>query len=76
MGFVKSFKAAYKGELDGKPYSVANQRVTCSHCGCDHFYKSEAQLNTAGMTFLNLDWMNKNATVLKCVICGHLEWFC
>lgn len=27
------------------------------------------------MTFLNLEWMNKSATVFVCVRCGRLEWF-
>ena len=35
----------------------------------------EAQLNTAGMTFLKLDWLNKTATIFVCEDCGRLEWF-
>ena len=44
--------------------------------GAARFWKGEAQLNTAGLTFLDLDFLNRSATVLRCVDCGHLEWFC
>ncbi len=27
------------------------------------------------MTFLNLDWANRNATLLICTSCSHIEWF-
>jgi len=39
------------------------------------FDKSEAQLNTAGMTFLNLEWANRSATTLICTTCSRIEWF-
>ncbi len=49
--------------------------LKCGHCGCASFSHSRAQLNTAGMTFLNLDWLNKSADIFTCSECGHLEWF-
>jgi len=55
-------------ELEGKP-------IRCLHCGQDRFAEGRAQLNTAGMTFLNLDWANRSATTLTCAECGRLEWF-
>ncbi|WP_242833119.1 hypothetical protein [Desulfosporosinus acidiphilus] len=32
-------------------------------------------MNTAGATFLNLDWLNKSATILICTKCGYIQWF-
>lgn len=32
-------------------------------------------LNTPGMTFMNLDWLNATASILVCVDCHHIEWF-
>ncbi|ODA40818.1 hypothetical protein DSBG_2394 [Desulfosporosinus sp. BG] len=32
-------------------------------------------MNTATATFLNLDWLNKSATVLICTHCGYIQWF-
>jgi hypothetical protein len=31
--------------------------------------------NTAGLTFLNLDWANRSAATLTCTACGRIEWF-
>lgn len=59
----------------GERYSVGGQSVLCGHCRCDHFVEGHAQLNTAGMTFLNLDWANRSAAILSCTACGHIEWF-
>ncbi len=37
--------------------------------------RGNVQLNTAGMTFLDLDWANRSATTLTCAECGRLQWF-
>lgn len=72
MGFVEEFKRGLSG--DGR-YEIAGLPVTCAHCGGEEFDERSAQLNTAGATFLNLDWANSSARVLVCQSCGHLEWF-
>lgn len=59
----------------GEPFTVAGKRVVCPHCSGDHFIEGRAQLNTAGMTFLNLDWANRSAATLTCTSCGRIEWF-
>jgi hypothetical protein len=41
----------------------------------ERFIEGRVQLNTAGLTFLNLDWANRPAATLACVDCGRLEWF-
>lgn len=75
MGFLDSFSKAYNGEPEGESYEVAGKPVTCSHCGQTRFERGQAQLNTAGLSFLDLDWLNKSATIFKCTNCGHIEWF-
>jgi len=75
MGFFNNFSKSNK-EKEPSPYFVVmGFPVKCSHCGSNEFYEREAQLNTAGMTFLNLDWANDSARVLVCKSCGKLEWF-
>ena len=71
MGFLD----AIESWADGEEYAESGRRVVCSHCGSTTFEKSDAQLNTAGLTFLGLDWANRSATVYACANCGHLEWF-
>ncbi len=59
----------------GEPFEVAGKPVRCPHCGGERFVEGRAQLNSAGLTFLNLDWANRSAATLACVECGRLEWF-
>ncbi|MBX3173970.1 MAG: hypothetical protein KF709_06125 [Gemmatimonadaceae bacterium] len=59
----------------GEQFEVACRPVRCAHCGGEHFVEGRAQLNTAGMSFLNLDWANRSAATLACVGCGRVEWF-
>ncbi len=72
MGFMDEFDRGLSGDSG---YEVAGRAVVCSHCGGEEFEERSAQLNTPGMTFLDLDWANKSATVYVCRSCGHLEWF-
>lgn len=72
MGFFEGFR---RGMEDNWTYETAGRQVVCPHCGCNEFEKSEAQLNTAGLTFLDFDWANRSAAVLICRNCGHIEWF-
>lgn len=56
-------------------YRINDQPIQCSHCGKATFRKGSAMLNTAGMTFLGLDWANRTATTLMCDNCGLIHWF-
>jgi hypothetical protein len=56
-------------------YRVGERDVSCSHCQHELFGERRAQLNSAGMTLLNLDWLNTTASVLECRACGQLMWF-
>jgi predicted nucleic-acid-binding Zn-ribbon protein len=72
MGLLEAFNRGLSGD---DSYEIAGIQVECAHCGGNAFDERSAQLNTAGATFVGLDWANKNATVLVCQNCGHLEWF-
>ena len=72
MGFISSFKRGLSGDYS---YEIAGEPVVCPHCGSRDFEKSDAQLNTVGLTFLGLDWANRSATILICKNCGRIEWF-
>jgi predicted nucleic-acid-binding Zn-ribbon protein len=50
-------------------------QVVCVHCKHDHFNRESALLNTRGLTFLGLDWLNEAATTLICTRCGYIHWF-
>lgn len=62
-------------ENQGKTIEVCGKQLICVHCGGNRFIHREAQLNTAVMTFFDIDWLNKSAEVFVCSACGRLEWF-
>ncbi|MFH0992223.1 MAG: hypothetical protein V1799_19660 [bacterium] len=66
---------AMKKAMGPGSYVLVGEKILCHHCGHDKFEEGSALLNTAGLTFLNLDWANKSATILVCKQCGRLEWF-
>lgn len=72
VGFFSSFNRALYGD---DSYEIKGRPVTCSHCGEHEFEQGDAQLNTAGLTFLGLDWANRSACIFICKNCGHIEWF-
>lgn len=74
-GFIESFKAGLSEPSGPGPYKVAGLAVTCPHCGGRAFDEGSALLNTAGLTFLNLDFVNREAFLLECAKCGRIEWF-
>jgi predicted nucleic-acid-binding Zn-ribbon protein len=56
-------------------HTLQGHAIVCPVCGCDRFVAGRAQLNTAGLTFFNLDWANRSAATLACGECGRLEWY-
>ena len=60
----------------GKPFrSAAGLPVRCLHCGHDRFREGKALLNSRGLTFLDLEWLNDSAVTLECANCGFILWF-
>jgi predicted nucleic-acid-binding Zn-ribbon protein len=54
---------------------IGGSVLRCMHCGCRGFFKRRVLLNTRGLTYLGLEWMNDAAQVLECANCGYLHWF-
>lgn len=50
-------------------------QLKCPICGCEEFYDRKTLLNTAGMTYLGLDWANDEATNYVCRDCSYIFWF-
>jgi predicted nucleic-acid-binding Zn-ribbon protein len=47
----------------------------CPHCQHTRFFERNWQLNTSGMSFFDLDWLNRSAKNFVCARCGRIEWF-
>ncbi|WP_432107162.1 hypothetical protein [Streptomyces sp. AA1529] len=54
---------------------VGPHDLSCALCRGTLFWNREVQLNTAGMSLLNLDWANASALGLQCAGCSRLELF-
>jgi uncharacterized protein len=59
----------------GHSFSLLGKSIVCPQCGSNQFEMGSALLNTAGMTFMNLDWANRQATILTCTTCSHIQWY-
>lgn len=69
-------KPDYQLSNEALNYTIADKRISCSHCGTDTFFQMpNILLNTPGITFFGFDWANKTAFVLVCSKCSKLEWF-
>ncbi len=56
-------------------FRVGDHDLACPVCGCDRFWLSWTLLNTAGMSFLGVDWANNQAQTLTCKDCTHIVRF-
>lgn len=54
---------------------VNGHPLKCPHCQGTSFRQKRFLLNTVGMSFLDLDWLNKSADTFSCNTCGRIEWF-
>lgn len=76
--FFDAVKAGVRGTMSGMGpgrFSAGGRPISCTHCEQSEFERREAQLNTAGMSFLDLDWMNRSGTAMVCTNCGLIQWF-
>ena len=57
------------------PVTVLGNQMRCEICGHDRFFQREGKINTTGMTFFDLDWLNQSANCVVCAQCGYVHWF-
>jgi predicted nucleic-acid-binding Zn-ribbon protein len=63
------------GILAAMELYLGARRLDCLMCGGTRFDHREILMNTAGLTFLDLDWANKTAMGAICRTCGHVHTF-
>lgn len=49
--------------------------LACHTCGGLLFAQREIKMTTTGMTFMDLDWLNRSADGAICVRCGYVHTF-
>jgi len=60
---------------DPRTLTVLGNPFTCRTCGTDRFYQREIKLQTTGLTFFDLDWLNRSADGAICAACGFVHTF-
>lgn len=67
-GYATVGLTAAPARLHGKPFH-------CLACGGSLFYTRHSLLNTMGLTLLDWEALNREATNLICHDCGYIHWF-
>lgn len=49
--------------------------LACQVCGGATFARREIKMTTTGMTFFDLDWLNRSADGAICMRCGFVHTF-
>jgi predicted nucleic-acid-binding Zn-ribbon protein len=75
FGGKKSIFDSTKTEHFTNSYQIEGKPIVCPQCGHNQYDQGVALLNTPGMTFFDLDWANRTATILSCRRCSRIEWF-
>jgi predicted nucleic-acid-binding Zn-ribbon protein len=59
----------------GSKVTVLGKPLLCLVCGHDEFAQRAIKMQTTGMTFFDLDWLNKDADGAICTACGYVHQF-
>jgi len=59
----------------GREYKANEIQVKCIHCEHTKFQLGKALLNSRGLSFFDLDWLDASAIILICKRCGYIHWF-
>lgn len=54
---------------------IAGHALKCQHCDHNRFWQRKTLMNTRGLTFLGMEWANKESENYVCERCGYVTWF-
>ncbi|MFT3877352.1 MAG: zinc ribbon domain-containing protein [Propioniciclava sp.] len=61
--------------VSGSAVHLFGTPFVCRVCGHDRFIQREIKMQTTGLTFLDLDWLNRSADGVICSRCGYVHMF-
>ncbi len=68
-------EAAKKKNRETAQLIVKGKAVRCPMCNHEWFWEKKVLLNSRGMTFIGLDWANRESRAMVCDDCGHVLFF-
>jgi len=63
------------GKPEAEEVQILGNPMSCEICHHNRFYQREGKIQTTGLTFFDLDWLNASATCVVCEKCGYVHWF-
>lgn len=60
---------------DARKVIVLDTPLTCQVCGHDTFLQREIKMQTTGLTFFDLDFLNESSDGVVCGRCGYVHMF-
>ena len=60
---------------EARPYTIDGQKLNCLICKSDCFFHQKTLMNTPGLTFFGIEWLNAEAENYVCHKCGYVHWF-
>ena len=76
--FFRAVKAGVRGAAAGGDparFQAAGIVLICQHCRGDLFRRRTALLNTATLSAMGIDWMDRSGAALVCESCGLIHRF-
>ena len=74
QNLLRRGKGAF-GHGDATTVEIHGKALRCQICRNRYFWRHDVMLNTRLATFLDLDWMNRDAICAVCDHCGYMHWF-
>jgi len=78
MGWFRNLLGGNKGVLGNKDVTTVDihgKPLRCQVCKHRYFWRHDVMLNTRATTFLDLEWMNRDAVCAVCDHSGYMHWF-
>jgi predicted nucleic-acid-binding Zn-ribbon protein len=60
---------------DARKVIVLEKPLVCYVCGNDNFLQREIKMQTTGLTFFDLDFLNESSDGVVCNRCGYVHMF-
>jgi hypothetical protein len=64
-----------RDDLPPHEYDVQGKPLACPICGNRRFESRRGVMDTRGMTYMNLSWLNRGSTEYICQVCLYVMTF-
>ena len=62
-------------KTDATPVELNGHRLKCLMCSAEMFHRRRSHVDTAMVTTMNPEWVDRQVQCLVCDDCGFIHWF-